>query len=874
MTGLLALALIPSLLEPGVATVHISAGTPVHLQTAGVTAAYSLDADCAEVEVAGGIAVVSGKRACSTHVIAIAGDSIVDTEVFVAAKRGSLDPRRAGSRLHEGGSVSSSYSSLPAELETSFNVSRSEGDRATSMAFSVGHGHAFSSVEKRTTLNSASVNFTGPRGAVTLFDSRVEQSPLTADDIVIRGLHMQRDAWFMHAGIASMTGFRQEFLESDPDWFGSTGYRFKLSEHSSLIPSFSWISASSRYLSGKTGAIGSLTYDYQLLDRMHFAAEVGVSHGVGASASADYTGEQNNARLQFRATPSRFAALSSTRAPGLQAIGSWARQLRPGLVLDFDASQDTYSLLDGTSQKNASWSSSLQKRLTRRFTLTGGIAGSIFTRHPDYSVISTSVPITAAYESGRFGDSFQYRYGRNQASNLGSHSFRDSLRVSAGPTTFTLFASRQTQTPTVEYVLNDLPWLRQALLSAGVSATTPEEIQEFLRTNADLIAAGYLHDLQINISPVHNQVGGTFHWASPRRLVSTRLESRWDQDQRIRGTLTSTFHDARVSIRLDRHSDVTLQASLFTTRGNGLSSMRIPVYSIGIRRQLSSIPDLIGPYANGVIQGRVYADASGIGMPENTDQGIAGITVVLDGNRRVQTNPLGLYSFHGVGSGSHTVEVAYEGTRDYVFTSAPNVSVEENSTVNFGIARRKATIFGVVLNDAGKPIGNASVRIRGPQQDRVDSNSSGEFSLNTVPAGTYVIDIDPDSLPPFYDLEDLTSKTLAVTPATPARAEFVVRALRTVSGQVRCAEGGFEAGRTHLLLDNKDVSTAMNHDGGFALRDLTAGTHELAVRYGELVIRQDFELPANPATLKGVVIDVCRPISKERMSIPTVGGAD
>ena len=859
MTGLVALTLLAGLLEPGVATVHASAGAPVHLQAADVTAAYSLDTDCAEVEVSGGVAVVTGKRPCSTHVITIAGETITETEVVVSPRRGTIDPRaRAGSNVHEGGSVASSYSSLPAELETSVNVSRAEGERSTSMGFSVGHGHAFSAVERKTTLNFASINFTGPQGSTTLFDSRVEQSPLTVEDVAIRGVHVQSNKWFMHAGIASMTSFRQEFLESDPDWLASGGYRFKLSQRSSLTSSIDWISASSRYLSGRSGMIGSLVYEYQRSERLHVATELGISKGVGTSAAFDYSGARDNVRFQFRSAPSRFAALSSSRAPGVQANGQWARQLTAGLVLEFGAAQDTYYLLDRTSQKSASWSSNLQKRLGRRVTVSGGLAGSILTRHPDYSVISTSVPMTVAYDSGRFGNSFQYRYGRNQASELGSHSFRNSTRFSAGPTTFTLFASRQTQTPTVEYVLNDLPWLRQALLTAGVSATTPEQIQEFLRTNADLIAAGYLRNLSINISPLHRQVGGTFHWASPRRLITARLESRWDEDQRIRGTLTSTSQDARVSVRVNRYSDVTLQATLFSTHGNGIPSLRIPVYSIGIRRQLSSVPDLIGPFAHGVIQGRVYADESGIGSPESTDRGMAGIVVILDGSRRVLTNPIGHYAFRGVPSGHHTVEVAYDDSRSYVFTTAPNVSVEDDSTVNFGIAHRKATLFGVVLNDAGKPIVDATVRINGVETHTVRSNSSGEFSISSLQAGSYSVALDPDSLPPFYALDNLANKTLDVTPNDPGRAEFVVRALRTASGQVRCAGGGFNPAGTILQLDGIDVSVALGPDGRFALRDLTSGSHELTVRYESVTFQRRFEVGTDPATISGLDVDVCQ----------------
>ncbi|HEX6880249.1 MAG TPA: carboxypeptidase regulatory-like domain-containing protein [Terriglobales bacterium] len=861
MTSLLALFLMFAAPDVPRPVIRLSAGSQLRLPAENVTAAYSLDADCADANIVGNVITVIGRRPCSTHLVTISGEKVIETEIIVSPRRGYLASRarRNSPELQESGSLTTSYSSLPAQVETAVRLTRVEGKRQTDIALEVGHGHAFSATEANTTLPYGSISFSGPDSSLTLLDQTIGDSPLMMDNTVLRGLHIRKKNWFANAGVASMTGFRQDLFESDPDRAFATGYHFAAGRNGTLTPAFTWITASRQYLSGKSGGIGSLAYEFRQQDRVHFLADLGISRGAGLAALLDINKESDIAHLNFRAAQSGFARLSSSPAPGLQAEGYWTHRINDRYTLEAAGSQDKYLLLDQTSQTNTGWNTSLRRKLFDRFTIRGGLSGSRLARQADSPIFTTSVPASLSFESRRFGNSFEYRYGRNNASELGSHSVRDTMRLSAGPFTIMGFFSRQSETPTVDYVLDNVPWLRQALLDAGISATTPEQIEDLLRTNADLISAGLLRNVSINISPLRTQVGGSASWASPHRLLSARVESRYDRNNRLQGRVTSSSHDARLSVKVNRQTDLTLQGSLFTTRGSQLGSLNVPVFSITLHRQFMNVPDFFGPYPTGVIHGRVFDDEDGRGMDPNTQKGMADVVILLDGTRRTKTRASGSFTFHGVPSGRHTVEVVYEDTLNHVFTTPPNVAVsDENSEVYFGIGRRKSMIFGTVTDDAGAPIEGVLLRAVGTNIETARSNSSGDFSFANLHPGTFEVAIDEQSVPAMYSLANLHSMNISTEPNQPGKVAFMIPAMRGARGKIVCHSEPVNSANAQLSLDGVDVSDSIQGDGEFSLRELSAGKHELTVRYGSgPLVQRNLDLQRGTAIAVSAPIEVC-----------------
>jgi hypothetical protein len=837
----------------GADTLRVSAGAQLRVSGTNTTAAYSIDTDCADVEVENGVAIVSGKRPCVTHVVTVEGGKAIEREVLVSPRQEQLDKLRAARLLQHGiqesAYISTLYSSDPGQVETTFNMSRSEGNRTTGISLSVANGYAFSPDRRLTALPLASIRFSGPSTSVTLLDSFVDRSPLTLSGIDLRGLHVQSGPWFLHAGVASLTNFRSRMFEPDPDRTIDTGYRFNLTRHSGLVASTQWIHASPLYASGRSGVIGSLLYDYHDSERLRFQMELGASSKIGGAALLDYIGSKDRVQFRLRSTPLSFPGLSAASARGFQGNGSWTRQLSNGLSLDLSGSRDTYSLLDGTTQANTSEDGRLQWRI-KRFTLSGGFNRAELSRRKNAPLVSNSVPTALAFDSAHFGNTIQYQF-RTNANDLGSYLLRDSLRINSGPVRFTLYGAHQTQAPTLDYVLNNVPGLRDALLSAGITATTPEEIADFIRSHSDLIAGGLINNLSLSLAPVRDEYGGTFNWIVRRNLLSMDFGYREVNDRRVLGHVISRLGSANASLRLSSKTSLDFTTSLFEIQSSG-STLRSPLLAVGIRQQIGHVPEFLNYFQQrGWIRGIVSAENGA------TANGIEGVMVVLDGVRRTRTNKTGNYYFHSVAEGKHIVEVQYPDSGSYIFTSAPQVQADENTVVDFSLSARKAMLFGTVRNDAGLPISKALVHITGPHAEQMRTSDNGSFRFNLSEGGTYTITLDAQSLPPAYDLDSVAAQPAQVELNEPGHVDFVVRALRSVYGTVTCTGAPLNAGKVDLHVDNAGPKISVDKHGKYKLTDLSSGWHELVIIYGRKHLTRRVELPAEPVNLTGIDFEVC-----------------
>ena len=79
-------------------------------------------------------------------------------------------------------------------------------------------------------------------------------------------------------------------------------------------------------------------------------------------------------------------------------------------------------------------------------------------------------------------------------------------------------------------------------------------------------------------------------------------------------------------------------------------------YSISAGRPQSALGLREFPVGGaGNLQGRVFLDANDNGRKEPSEEGVAGIVVVLDGIQAARTNEAGFYRFENVNDGSHII---------------------------------------------------------------------------------------------------------------------------------------------------------------------------------------------------------------------------
>jgi len=185
----------------------------------------------------------------------------------------------------------------------------------------------------------------------------------------------------------------------------------------------------------------------------------------------------------------------------------------------------------------------------------------------------------------------------------------------------------------------------------------------------------------------------------------------------------------------------------------------------------------------GTIGDRVYNDLNGNGVDDG-EPGLSGVVVFLDSNTNGSldlgepmetTDGTGAYDFTNVAAGNYSVMVdATTVPTGFALTTPSNpVAValsagEDNNTTDFGYQQQDATIGDFVFNDAdgdgiedGGKSGLATVLVYldlnsngsfdGGEPNEL-TDGSGAFDFTNLATGTYVVDIDPTTVPPGFVL--------------------------------------------------------------------------------------------------------------------------
>jgi hypothetical protein len=207
------------------------------------------------------------------------------------------------------------------------------------------------------------------------------------------------------------------------------------------------------------------------------------------------------------------------------------------------------------------------------------------------------------------------------------------------------------------------------------------------------------------------------------------------------------------------------------------------------------------------------------------------------------------------------VEARFHTSEIFFHTTDSPAAAEMNSKVDFGISFSKGQLFGFVLNDAGAGINEVIVELQSAGLQRLAQTSmDGKFTFAALEPGTYTVSMQPATFPPGYALQNLEARKVRVEAGKPEKAEIVVKAIRAVSGKVTA----FDKTRlkpvpvADVLVRIKELSLEA-HTGGngaYVFRNLPAGTFTLAVIYGQREITRQVVVPAGPASLHDLDLDV------------------
>jgi hypothetical protein len=802
------------------------------VDAAGAIAAFAVDPTIVDVTVEAGRVMLLGRRSGDTVVTVVLASGIesfrvhVDPPVLVPDVRALENSARTV--------VEGRYDSALQRV-TGVVTSRSRvGDSEVRVHAEVLHQQRPLPGEAPTALPAASVEIVDPERSIVLLDKFVQDSPLTLDGVVLRGVHVQQGQWDLHAGIASWSPL-EGFLSGGGERAVTVARSFGMGTMR-VTPRVAWFPDAQ----GATKAVAAVSVEFGGGESLplHVRADAGIGGGPGAAIQADYRTQQSDAWLRASTRTRDFAALRAGPPPGTIAEGAWTQQLNPATSLSVSGSASALRIAQ-TSAHSAAARADLRRQLDEHWSASLTAGGGSFRVDGGEALRRATVGAGIAWDSPQWGVSALYRYQANSLNEEGGHGGRVSVRATLDGWRATGFVDAQQQAPTVDLMLANRTDLARTLTGLGIAAAQPEDILKALHDNASLITGQATLIGPVRLNPLRTYAGADLSWrgsGAMRPELGVRLMR--DRVEGVVGARSSTVATLHANWRVNDRTDVSVALSRWETQASGQERMGETGVQVNVRTLLDR--PLISPGSSSPIAGRVFR-----GDGEHAP--LAGIDVVLDRNRRTRTDAEGRFAFERPGAGSHSVEAVLPEGAAY-FTTPSKLAREPGSTADFGIALGGVIVTGSVQNDAGEPVPGVAVRAEGTSVASAITDSNGRYRFTVAP-GKVQLSIAPESVPAGHDLRALAARKRTLESGQPATVNFVLRAMRSLEGVV----AGVQGRPATVTVAELGRSVQTDAQGRFVIRGLPAGPLTLAV--GNDTAGTKVEMPAASGVVRGVRLE-------------------
>lgn len=824
----------------------------------GATAALSLDASRVAASVQDGVVTLIGRGPGSTNVIVVTGADTVTLSVLVGEPPAIVLPgmRTGGPQNGAHGFYEARYGSNPGLFQGVLFVSRRDGDRTAELTLG-GAAPFGNEIATPFSIPQASFTIRTPDRELTLLDRVIANSPLTVSRSNLRGVFLREGPWQVNAGYSFFSTFENLLLPTDREAVAGLAYRYKLTPRSSLTPNLFYFDGAAQ--SGRSGALGTLVYETRTASDVKFLAELGASRSVGGAVEFDLDRPNHRAWGKLRIAPSDLPSLTTDQQSGRQAEGGWIWQ---GEKSGVNATMSSRHYTQGRVDQSSSVANvDVQRRMTRSWTIHGGSGLSLFATaaQPDSRISSVTLPAGISYAGRNAGAGVDYQFSRETSRDLGGHMIRATVNGTADGFRWSAFGERQTQAPTARYIFTEIPWLQPMLDRLGLTASTPQQLAELLRTNAELSASGYANNIQIDVTPVRSRLGASGGWSgSGARRPQLSVSTLFNRDESLEGTSVGAVHSLSYSQKIDSATEVFFTWSALC-HDRAFSSSCQPVMFGSLRRALNGAPGLMA--RRGRIDGVVFSDEQARGLYVPGMPVLAGVEIVLDSVHSVRTDSAGRFRFDDVEYGRHRVEARYVSSQPTYFTTPSPADVDTGSSVQFGIAVSRSTLRGTVLTDAGAGLTGVLVHIvSATGRTTVRTADDGSFVSEGLLAGEYEVSIDGGSVPAGYPVDALALQRVRVEQNAPGRATFVLRPYRSVAGRARLFNretGQYVAlvGATVEILPlGRQSMTDAN--GQYAFRNLPAGSYTVVAKQEGREYTVAVNVPEGPALVKDIDLAV------------------
>jgi Carboxypeptidase regulatory-like domain len=827
----------------------------------GATAAYTLDEFFAEATAENGVVTVEGKVAGDTHVVVVSPSGTQTFEILVnlmpPVYPPGYVPPTTGAEQAQSGYYEGRYYSNPAEIQNQIDFMKINGDNWTHINVVETNLVGADQDLPRVALSSLTYEIATADRDITLFDKYLDESQLTINGSIVRGLHLREGNWFGHVGYTSVETFDGLFLPVQPEFVAGGGYRYPFTENSWITGSFYQVQVHASDRLGRSGSIGDVRYEYKPRENFWFNADLGIGRGIAGSGRLHYISDRDTMLGTARYMPVEFASLGANNLRGLLTDLSWTRHVTKKFETDL-AFYKSNLVLPDVKEATISGSANLRYQLTRHWALTGGALASEYENElpPGPAIRNFTLPAGLAFQSKHFGLNGQYQFSVTPGQDSGAKQFRANLHTGWGGFNFNAYAEQDANAPTLSFIFGQVTGLQQVLEQQGIQATSIQQVDELLSSDAYLMAAGFIKGATINVVPVRTLLGGTADWstkgAHKRDLAYT---FQYNENQSLQGTTEDVVHTLAFTQQLSRLDHVSMSCSILALKNPGSPQEFSPACFIAYRHQFEHVPYFIIPERRGTLTGNVFRDDQSKGELEPGMPPMPEVEVVLDDLRRTLTGVDGSYRFPNVHRGKHKLEAIYTSKDPFFFTTPSSLEVDEDDTTNFGIGYSLSGLTGKVLNDAGQGVAGVSVTIgsRGKKWSATTAED-GSFFVSSLVAGDYDVQADPDSLPAGYSADGFgDAQKVAVGKAAPGKAAFTARAYRSIAGQVT----SFDTKQTRYVavigaqvnLREPGLSARTDRLGRYLFRDLAAGSYTIS-------IQNDAQTPARTVRLGSQPIDL------------------
>ncbi|MGA7887021.1 MAG: carboxypeptidase regulatory-like domain-containing protein [Acidobacteriaceae bacterium] len=849
----------------------VAAGHSSIVAWPGVTAAYSTDPDTVQAEAVPGGVRITAKAPGEANVILVVIGGTRTISVTVPAPPHSFSGGSGAGNIGPGqtvefGNYEVRYSSNPTQITNIEDVTQIAGKRQ--IHIQIMNSDIFPANDQAPVgFPLLSYQISHPGRSLTLVDQLLDNSPLTVNQAFLRGVHFQTSKWEFHAGITSVATFQDFLLPSNRYEIAGLSRHFSLNKYSSLEGNLYYMATDTSVNTDSTpGPLATLYYQYHHLNSLDAVAEIGVGNGYAVSGQIDRERKTQSLHAFFQYQSPKVATFSLSALHGRIANFNWQKQFGPRFLTVASASDTDVNLpndkqLVDTATLNQTYT------VTKHIGLSGGLVTSRFA-----AVLPAAPTITSAgYFVGpqlqwqHFGGSLQFQQQNNSGNNPDSTDWNFTAQTTISHLGISANYVTQTETPVLAPIQSSTePDLRQELNRESAAVLNPVDMGRFFQQTSHLSAQGFIDPVTFGLATRRDQYGLNVQWANQK---TGQLN--------FNGMINSSEGGNMPSLRLTIGSanwtrkfgvTNTLNASFSLSRSSTPGQIQWqPLEQFSFQHQLNSIPRFLVPGHRGIISGHVFIDNNYAQAWQSSDTPIADVLIYLDGRRTTHTDAHGYFVFRGVPYGVHSIEVHYQSSRAFYYTSSSPKSVPTGGTADFGISFAKGRIFGSFTNDAGAGI-QVRLALRGPGIQRdIATDNDGTVEVDGLPYGTYTVTPDPSSFPPGYSLSDLTDQTIVLTATQAAHFNFRIKAQRSISGRVQLFDPA--TGRTQPLagvtvaLGSGQTVVHTDSEGRYLFRQLPAGSYDVTVVHDGKLWSRSVELDPTPDVAADVNITITQPSS-------------